>query len=259
MLNLLDTATELVHEVGELQLEYLGKKHDVQFKDIVINIVTEVDKKSEEIIVNRIQKDFPSHDILAEEGAGKRKNADYRWIVDPLDGTVNYNNGYPFFGPSIAVEYKGELVLGVVFLPKSNEIFIAEKASGSELNGQKISVSKESKLINTLLATGFAYQREEQLDKSLNYFRDFIHKSRAVRRDGMAEGDLCYLACGRFDGFWEEHLSPWDVAAGTLIIREAGGKVTNFDGSPVDIYGPEIVASNGLIHDDILKVLKGKL
>jgi myo-inositol-1(or 4)-monophosphatase len=255
MKNPLDIAIDLAKETGEIQMSSLGKKHDVEFKG-VINIVTEVDKKCEELIVNRLQKEFPSHDLLAEEGSGRRREAEYRWIIDPLDGTVNYNHGHPFFGPSLALERRGELVLGVVYMPFTDEIFIAEKGSGAVCNDKKINVSTESNLQNSLLATGFAYnvQEGEQLN-NIEHFTHFIMKARAVRRGGMAEGDLCFLAMGRFEGFWELFLKPWDIAAGIVIIKEAGGVVTDFKGLDVDTYGSEIVASNGLIHQAVLDVL----
>lgn len=258
MSNPLQTAIDLAREAGSIQLEYLGRRHSIEFKGI-INIVTEVDKKCEELIVGRIQKDFPSHDILAEEGLGKRKSGDYRWIVDPLDATVNYTHKYPFFGTSIALERKGEILLGVVYEPNRDELFVAEKGGGAELNSKKISVSEEGNLQHSMLSTGFAYnvQEGEQLN-NIEYFGRFVMKTMAIRRDGMAAGDLCYVACGRFDGFWELFLKPWDIAAGVLIINEAGGKITNFGGSKIDIYGPDIVASNGHIHKAMLDVLNEK-
>lgn len=255
MTNHLDVATELVKEAGQIQLEHLNEEHAVEFKG-VINIVTEVDKKCERLIVDRINKEFPGHDILAEEGSGKRCEACHRWIIDPLDATVNYNHSYPFFGTSIALEKDGEIIMGAVYIPTRDELFLAEKKAGATLNGRKISVSKESNLQHSLLSTGFAYNIQEgEQQNNIEYFTRFLMTSRAIRRDGMAAGDLCYLACGRFDGFWELFLKPWDIAAGILIIEESGGKVTDFSGNKVDIYGHEIVASNGLIHQAILDVL----
>lgn len=258
MPNPLKTAIELAKEAGRIQMDYFGRRHDVEFKG-AINIVTEVDKKCEDLIVGRLQKDFPTYDILAEEGTGKRCKSEWRWIIDPLDATVNYNHTYPFFGPSIALEHKGEIVIGVVYESTRGELFVAEKGGGATLNGKKISVSKEGDLKRSLLSTGFAYNVQEgEQRNNLEYFERFMMEVQAIRRDGMAEGDLCYLACGRFDGFWELFLKPWDLAAGVLIIKEAGGRVTNFSGSDVDIYGMEIVASNGLIHDAMLEVLNRK-
>lgn len=252
----LDVAVELAREVGEVQMRSLGLRHDVEFKGVV-DIVTEVDKECECIIVNRLKKDFPTHDILAEEGGSRGLKSDMCWIVDPLDATVNYNHKYPFFGTSIALEQCGDAVLGVVYEPNRDELFVAEKGGGAVLNGEKISVSTENILNRSLLSTGFAYNvREGEARNNLEYFARFMMEAQAIRRDGMAAGDLCYLACGRFDGFWELFLKPWDMAAGALIVREAGGRVTKFDGSDIDIYNTEIVASNGLIHDEMLRVLK---
>lgn len=250
------TAIELAKEVGHIQMEGLGREHDVEYKGVV-DIVTEIDKKCEKLIVDRIHKDFPSHDILAEEGSGNRKTADWRWIVDPLDGTVNYNHSYPFFGTSIAIEHKGRIIAGVVYEPNRDELFLAEEKGGAELNGKKISVSKEDDLHRSLLSTGFAYNVQEgEARNNLDLFAKMVMKAQALRRDGMAAGDLCYLACGRYDGFWELFLKPWDIAAGILIVREAGGRVTNFDGTDVNIYGTEIVATNGYIHQQVLDEIK---
>lgn len=251
----LNTAIDLAKEAGRIQMDYLGRKHQVEYKG-AIDIVTEIDKRCEDLIVGRLQKDFPAHDVLAEEGSGRRKDAEWRWIIDPLDATVNYNHTYPFFGTSIALEHKGEIVLGVVYEPNADELFVAEKGSGAELNGKKISVSKEAILKHSLLSTGFAYNvAEGEQRNNLEYFGRFLMEARAIRRDGMASGDLCYLACGRFDGFWELFLKPWDLAAGVIMIREAGGRVSSFDGSDIDIYGTEIVASNGHIHQAMIDVL----
>ncbi|MBU4484950.1 inositol monophosphatase [bacterium] len=255
MKNYLDIAIEMVREAGQLQLDHLGKVKNLEFKG-KIDIVTEVDKKCEELIVSRIQKEFSGHDILAEEGHGKRTKSDYRWIVDPLDGTVNYAHTYPLFGPAIALEYKNEVILGVFYDPNRDELFAAEKFAGATLNGGKIHVSKASKVQNSLLATGFAYSIQEgNRDNNLDNFGKFILKARAVRRPGVATVDLVYVACGRLDGFWELHLKPWDLAAGALIVEEAGGRTSNFDGTKLDIYGIEVLASNGLIHEEMMRIL----
>jgi myo-inositol-1(or 4)-monophosphatase len=249
------TAIEAAKEAGRLQIQALGKAHHIEYKGAA-NIVTEVDKQCEAIIVNRLRKEFPSHDILAEEGSDKNTNSDWRWIIDPLDGTVNYSHGYPLFAVSIALEHKGEVIAGVVFEPNRDELFSAEKGGGAFLNGRRISVSRTTELQNSLLDTGFAYNVHlGEKNNNLDHFADFLLKAQAVRRDGAAASDLCYVAAGRFDGFWELYLKSWDIAAGQLIIKEAGGKVSSFDGSPLDIYGKEIIASNGLIHEQMVKVL----
>lgn len=251
----METAIEAAKEAGRLQLQALGKAHHIEYKGAA-NIVTEVDKQSEAVIINRIRKEFPCHDTLAEEGSDKKTNSEWLWIIDPLDGTVNYSHGYPLFAVSIALQYKGEVIAGVVFEPNRNELFTAEKGGGAFLNGRRISVSKTAELQNSLLDTGFAYNVHlGEKNNNLNHFSDFLLKAQAVRRDGAAASDLCYVAAGRFDGFWELYLQPWDIAAGQLIITEAGGRVSAFDGSPLDIYGKEIVASNGLVHEQMLKVL----
>lgn len=256
MRNPLDVATELVKEVGELQLEYFGKVHDVKFKS-KIDIVTDVDKKSEQIIVERLEKEFPGFDIFAEEGTGVRREKTRRWIVDPLDGTVNYNHGYPYFGPSIALELRGELVLGVTYIPTRGELFVAEKGSGARLNGSKITVSSVNNLDHVLLGTGFPGNlREEGCPDNLNFFAKFVKKVQAVRRGGMAAGDLCFVACGRLDGLWQILLSPWDMAAGVVLIREAGGIITNMSGREFDLYSGDVLANNGHIHEAMLAIIK---
>lgn len=252
----LETAIEIAREVGQIQLEGLGKIHQVEYKGKA-NIVTEIDKKCEKHIFDRLMKAFPTHDVLAEEGNNKKSASDYKWIIDPLDGTVNYAHSYPLFSVSIALEYKNEVILGVVYEPNRKELYTAEKGSGSTLNGRRIKVSEESKLERSLLDTGFAYNiHEGEVENNVSHFVNFLLKARAIRRDGCASSDLCNVACGRFDGFWELYLSPWDIAAGQLIITEAGGKVSSFNGSPLDIYGKEILVSNGKIHDQMIEVLK---
>lgn len=239
---------------GQLQLEGLNKSRQVSYKGS-INLVTDVDHLCEQAIVDLLQGTYPNHDILAEEGSGNRKDSEYKWVIDPLDGTTNYAHGYRLFCTSIALEYKGEIVLGAVYEPNRDEMFLAEKSGGARLNGQKIKVSSAEELEKAMLATGFAYNIRETANNNLDHFKDFIMKAQAIRRDGVAAVDLCYLAAGRYDGFWELNLFPWDVAAGLLMIQEAGGKVTNFSGKPFDIYSKEILASNGALHEAMLEVL----
>ncbi len=239
---------------GEIQMASLGHVHDIHFKG-EINLVTEVDRKCEHEIVSLIQGTFPTHDILAEEGSGQRKDSEYKWIIDPLDGTTNYAHAYPLFCTSIALEYKGEIVLGVVYEPNLKELFLAEKGAGATINGQRLKVSETETLKSSLLSTGFAYNVAKAKDNNLQHFQDFILNAQAVRRDGVAAVDLCYTAAGRFDGFWELDLFPWDVAAGYLMIQEAGGQVTDFRGRPFSVYSKEILASNGRIHSEMIKII----
>ena len=249
---------DLAREAGRVQLDGLGKSHKIDYKG-VINIVTEIDKKCESLIVGELQSKYPDYDVIAEEGSGRRCSSSFRWLVDPLDGTVNYAHNFPFFCVSIGLEEDGELVAGVIYDPNRDELFEAEKGCGARLNGQAISVSDHAPLKKTMLATGFAYnvQEGEQLD-NLDNFSNFIKTARAVRRPGSAAIDLAWVACGRLDGFWELFLKPWDMAAGVLIIREAGGQVTSFDGSDYDLYSNEILASNRLIHGEMMGVLDNK-
>ncbi|MFH1653048.1 MAG: inositol monophosphatase family protein [Pseudomonadota bacterium] len=251
----LKLAQKLAKKAGKIQLDNLKKHHTIEFKG-AINLVTEVDKACERLIVDSIRKKFPDHDILAEEGSGHERGADYKWIIDPLDGTVNYAHNFPFFGVSIALEFKGELVMGVIYDPIRRELFHAVKGNGAFLNSKRIHVSDRKPLKNAMLGTGFAYnvQEEDQLD-NIDNFRNFIKTARAVRRPGAASIDFAYVACGRLDGFWELFLKSWDMAAGVVIIREAGGTVTSFDGSAYDLYGTEILCSNGLIHGEMITIL----
>ena len=223
-----------------------------------INLVTEADLASENHIIERIRSYYPKHAILAEEsGEAVIKGGDpsWKWIIDPLDGTTNYAHGYPCFCVTIALEHDGEIVLGVTFDPTRDELFAAERGRGATLNGKPIRVSPTEKLGDSLIVTGFPYDFKQKPNFA-RHLTDFLFHSRGVRRDGSAAIDMAYVACGRFDGFWEEGLNPWDVAAGTLLIEEAGGGVTYYDGSKYSIYQPPICASNGAIHSQMLDVLK---
>ncbi len=255
MKNFLEVAKKAALASGEIQMQYLHQEKKVEFKG-EINLVTQVDKLCEKEIVAMIDSAFPTHDILAEEGSGVRKNSEYKWIIDPLDGTTNYAHSYPLFCTSIALEYKGEIVVGVVYEPHLKELFIAEKGAGARLNGGPIHVSKTEKLRQSLVSTGFAYNVKEQKENNINHFENFVMSSQAVRRDGVAAVDLCYTAMGRFDGFWELDLYPWDVAAGFLMIQEAGGEVSDFKWKPFNVYMKQILASNHKIHKEMVKILK---
>ena len=219
--------------------------------------MTEVDYLCQERIIDIIKKEFPDDEIISEEKINTYDNEKNRWIIDPLDGTTNYAHGYPFFCTSIAYEYGGDIVAGVVYNPIFDELFYTKKGEGAYLNNNRLHVSKIDALKDALLCTGFPYDLATNKNNNINHFIKFLYAAQAIRRDGSAALNLCYLACGRFDGFWELRLNPWDVAAGFLVVSESGGKITNYEGSPFDIYRDNIVASNGLIHSAMLEVLKG--
>ncbi len=230
------------------------KKHIKDKGNAGIDIVTQVDLKSEKNIIGLISKAFPNHAILAEESKAQDGD-DYKWIIDPLDGTLNYSHGFPNTTVSIALEHKGKILMGGVYDPFRDELFFAQKGNGSFLNGKKIHVSSTPKLNRSLLCTGFPYDLRvgNNANKYLKIFKKFLLSSQAVRRCGSAAMDLSYLACGRFDGFWELKLKPWDTAAAVLIVQEAGGKVTTYSGKPFSIYQNELLASNGKIHTEMKK------
>ncbi len=253
---MLSVAQEAALEAGKMLLSHLRTDFQVSKKGR-IDLVTEMDLKAEKIIVDRIRLDFPDHEILAEEGGKQTGSVPCKWIVDPLDGTTNYAHGYPCFSVSIAVEWEGQLSVGVVYDPVSEELFVARRGEGATLNGRPIQVSREDQLVDSLLCTGFSYDHKE-IQKNLELFNRIILHAQALRRDGSAALDLCSLACGRFDGFWELSLHCWDVAAGRLMVEEAGGCVTAFDGSPCTIYDPELLATNGKIHSKLMELLKEK-
>jgi len=242
---------------AEIQLEYFEKDFEIGRKLDYSDLVTEVDKKCEAKIIEIIHSTFPGHNVLGEEGGDRHKESDYVWIVDPIDGTVNYAHSVPIFCVSIAVEYKGEVILGVVQSPKTREKFYAEKGKGAFLNDKKISVSDIDLLKDSLLVTGFPYGSKDNYDHCIDHFVNFIRLGLPIRRLGSAALDICYLAAGRFEGFWEVNLNAWDVAAGYLILLESGGKVTNFEGGQYSVYDKQILASNGkTVHSEMIEVLK---
>jgi myo-inositol-1(or 4)-monophosphatase len=252
----LNFATQIAREAGNLLVQHLGTAKVSTKGDI--NLVTEADIAAENLIIDRIRSYYPQHRILAEESGeailvgGKR--SDWKWIIDPLDGTTNYAHGYPCFCVSIAVEHAGELEVGVVYDPMRDEMFAAERGQGATLNGRQIRVSLVEELNHAMLCTGFPYNVRERPDFARE-FTNFTMNAQAVRRDGSAALDLAYVACGRFDGFWEDGLSPWDIAAGALLISEARGRITNYKDHRLDIYNEQVLASNGLIHDSMMRVL----
>ena len=254
---MLNFAIETAREAGQILLDKLGKITVSKKGDI--NLVTEADLASEKHIVEKINSYYPKHAVLAEESGESTLVIDggsrWKWIIDPLDGTTNYAHGYPCFCVTLALEHEGEIVLGVTFDPTRNEIFSAEKGQGASLNNKPIRVSATEKLSEALIVTGFPYDIARREDFARN-LTEFLLRSRGVRRDGSAAIDMAYVACGRFDGFWEEGLNPWDVAAGLLLIEEAGGEVSYYDGAKFSIYKPPICASNGAIHEEMLAILK---
>src|SRR5215472_11019564 len=227
---MLNFAVRVAQEAGRLLRDRLGTRIDISLKG-AINLVTDVDLASEQLIREAIATHYPKHQVLAEEGGLVETSSDYRWIVDPLDGTSNYAHGYPVFAVSIGLEYRGEMVLGVVYDPMREETFAAERGGGAALNNRPIRVSSTAELGSSMLSTGFPYDIKTSKLTNLDHWANFAVRARALRRDGAAALDLCYLACGRFDGFWELNLGPWDTAAGALIALEAGARVTDFAGN----------------------------
>ena len=254
MIHYKEFAILIAKEAGALLNRRFHEKHHVEYKG-EINIVTETDRLSEELLISRINQGFPDHDIITEESAGIQKGSKFRWIIDPLDGTTNYAHGFPFFCVSIALEKDGEIILGVIYNPILDELFVAEKGAGAVLNDEKLAVSKTDELLRSFLATGFPYDISKNPDNNINYFKELALKVQAIRRAGSAAIDLAYLAAGRFDGFWELKLSAWDTAAGWLMVTEAGGKVTEISGAQYHLESPCILASNGRIHDKLIHVL----
>jgi myo-inositol-1(or 4)-monophosphatase len=242
-------------ESGKIIKEYFEGSFKIESKDIISNLVTEVDKKSEAKIIEIIKSEFPTHNILSEEIGAINTDSEVKWVIDPIDGTINYAHKIPICCVSIGIEKAGEIIYGLVYNPMSGEMFFAEKGKGAYYNDEKIFVSKENNLKKSLLVTGFPYV-SSKIDKPIKSFASFLNMDIPIRRLGSAALDLCWTALGRFDGFWEYNLNPWDVAAGYLIITEAGGKVTDFKGEKFSIYEKEILATNSLIHEQMLEVIK---
>jgi len=249
----LEAAVEIAQEAGKILVEELSKPLELRYKGDEVDLVTQADRRSEQAIVARLTKCFPDHGIAAEEGTGRESTSEFRWHVDPLDGTTNFAHGYPCFCVSIALAQGGTLLAAVVFNPISNELFAAARGEGSTLNGKKIHVSKNATISTSLLCTGFPVHNRKA-SANLQYYGDFTQLSHGVRRDGSAALDLASVAAGRFEGFWEFGLQKWDTAAGVLLIEEAGGKVSDFAGNSYQLGGPVILATNGLIHEEMRNV-----
>lgn len=245
-------------ESGKILKENFGGNYKISSKEVLSNLVTEIDKKSEEKIFEIIRKDFPGDYILSEEAGALIQDSEIKWIIDPIDGTVNYAHSIPLTCVSIAVEKKGEIIMGVVYNPLSGEFFFSEKGQGAFLNNDKISVSECNDLRRALLVTGFPYDSSSYKPDPVSVFKKFIMKDVPIRRLGSAALDLCWTACGRFEGFWEYNLNSWDVAAGYLILKEAGGIVTKLSGEEFSVYGKEILAVNNVeIQKAMLEIING--
>lgn len=254
-----ELAERLARAAGAVQRDRYETDLEVRTKSAAIDLVTEVDHACEALIVETLHRERPDDAIVAEEGGGgDRADARWRWIVDPLDGTMNYAHGYPRFCVSIGVEHRGATTVSVVYDPLLDELFAATRGAGATLNGRPLRVTQETELGRSLLATGFAYDVHQSDEDNLDHFAAFAKRVRGLRRDGSAALDLAYVAAGRFDGFWELKLHPWDVAAGNLLVEEAGGRTSDLSGAPPSGDGRETVASNGRIHDAMLAVLRGR-
>ncbi len=249
-------AERLAREAGAIQRERFESRIEIRAKGAAIDLVTEVDHDCEEHVVGSIEREYPGDAIVAEEGrGGDHPHAEWRWVIDPLDGTTNYAHGYPRFCVSIGLESRGATQIGVVYDPLLDELYAAVRGRGATRNGTEIRVSQEEQIGNALVATGFPYDLRQTLEDNLDHFVRVVKSVRAIRRDGSAALDLCYVACGRLDAFWELKLKPWDVLAGRLLIEEAGGRVTNLQGAPAPRDGRETLASNGRLHDAMRRLL----
>ena len=251
----LAVATEAVLAAGAIQKARYGQRIEIHQKG-EIDLVTEVDRSCEAVILDILRSRFPGHDIVTEETALPRTGSHYVWFVDPLDGTTNFAHGYPFFCASVALTLNSEVVAGAVYDPLKEELFTTEKGGGAHMNGARLAVSSARELLRSLLVTGFPYDLRDDLQRTLRLFNRFMGHARAIRRDGAAALDLCYLAAGRVDGFWEERLQLWDILAGILMVEEAGGRVSRFDGTPVALRADEVLATNPFLHQAMLDVLR---
>jgi myo-inositol-1(or 4)-monophosphatase len=250
MESFLDAAIEIAREAGQLLLAHRGVGFELKG---AYDLVTVADRASEKLIIERLQRRFPQHGIVAEEGGRAEMQAELRWYVDPLDGTTNFAHGFPMWNVTLALAKRGEVIAGVVYDPLNRELFAAERGAGARLNGAPIHVSNAAVLNDSLLATGFP-SRKRHLNVNIHFYYQLAMLSHGVRRGGSAAIDLAYTAAGRLEAFWEFGLNPWDMAAGTLLVEEAGGRVSGMRGEPLDLHGRYMFASNGRIHDETLKL-----
>lgn len=252
-----ELAKEIAITAGNLQMSFCGRELNTSIKSSNVDIVTEIDFAVQSTIISRINQQFPEDGILAEEKYARESRSEWKWIIDPLDGTTNYSHGFPFYCVSIGVYKENNGHYGVIFIPCLDELFEAERGQGTTLNGKPVKCSEVSKIDKAMLATGFPYDINPLAEDNVPEFKKFLQEAQAVRRVGSAAIALAYIACGRLDGLWEMKLRPWDMAAGVVMINESGGMVTGgYGGEPFDLFNRKVVASNGLIHDQIIEILR---
>jgi myo-inositol-1(or 4)-monophosphatase len=250
----LKDAVKIAHEAGVLLAEFYRMRVGFELKGD-FDLVTEADRASERLVVERLAAHYPDHSIVAEEGGGRERASEYRWFVDPLDGTANFAHGYPAFNVTLGLAQGDEMIAGVVYDPLRDEMFAAEKGSGAYLNDQKIRVSTAQRLADSLVSTGFPSRKRNQ-NVNIHFYHQLAMSTHGVRRGGSAALDLAYVACGRLDAFWEFGLNPWDLAAGTLLVTEAGGKVSDMRGGPHNVKSPHLLVDNGAVHEEILELFQ---
>jgi myo-inositol-1(or 4)-monophosphatase len=246
----LETAAEIAREAGALLAQYFERRVAFELKGDY-DLVTEADRASEQLVVERLRSYFPTHGIVAEEGGGHESPSEYRWYVDPLDGTTNFAHSYPVYNVTLALEHGNEIICGVIYDPSRQEMFAAERGSGAYLNNHRIQVSKTRRLEDSLLATGFP-SRKRHLNINVHFYHQLAMLTHGVRRGGAAAIDLAYVACGRLDGFWEFKLNPWDMAAGSLMVTEAGGRMSDMRGGPLSLRGAHVLSDNGHLHEELV-------
>lgn len=251
----LETAIGIAREAGALINTFAERRVPFELKG-EFDLVTEADRASEELIVSRLQSHFPTHTIIGEEGGERSASSEYCWYVDPVDGTTNFAHGFPVYNTTLALEHSGEMIAGVVFDPTRNEMFAAEKGGGAYLNGHRIRVSKANRVEDSLVATGFPSRKRHE-NVNVHFYYQLALQSHGVRRAGAAAIDLAYVSCGRLDAFWEFGLNPWDMAAGILLVQEAGGKCSTMKGAPANLRGRHLLTSNTLIHEEMLRLFAG--
>jgi len=254
MSSFLETARETALEAGALLLNYFDRRVEYELKG-EFDLVSQADHASESLIVERLRSRYPAHTVVAEEGRGAAGDSPYCWYVDPLDGTTNFVHGFPVFCVSLALARENELLCGIIYDPLHRELFEAERGAGARLNGRRIQVSRVARLNDSLAATGFP-SRKRHLNVNVHFYYQVAMVSHGVRRAGSAALDLAYVACGRLDAFWEFGLNPWDMAAGILLVEEAGGRVSDMRGAPHSLVSPHLLADNGLLHEQMLEIFR---